>query len=72
MTDMAYVRSFRKRPSPCAEMALKVLHGDVPAPSGKEIKDHQVFARDDYALALWSRIRWQWLVANGKAKITLE
>lgn len=72
---MTHARSVRDRPTPLAEQALMILDGKKDAPSGSEIKDAQLLAvqlQDHYALALWSRIRWQWLVARGRNEICLE
>lgn len=51
--------------------AVRVLRGDDPCPGGADIIRKQGecrMAEDDQALALWSRVRWLWLLATGQVK----
>ena len=47
--------------------AFRILGGEEEIPSGGDIQAVQIRAievGDDNLLALWSRIRWRWAVAN--------
>jgi hypothetical protein len=59
---------------PLTQEALDILDGVREMPDGRTLKVKQfdaVCSGDDAALALWSRLRWRWLVSQGRAEIAL-
>lgn len=52
--------------------AREILSGKREMPSGAYLKSRQVDCivfGNEHALALWSRLRWMWVVNAGKAEV---
>lgn len=53
--------------------AMAILQGKVEAPDPRYCKAQQDFCRQhgfEYALALWSRIRFMWLKSVGRIEVS--